>query len=343
MVIRSDNRPELSLAMESREQVEQAAAEWIARRDTGSWSEADAAALQSWLAGSPSRRAAYYRLNAAWHEAGRLRALHTAGLSRDESDVAVDHMDRAVSGTQHRRWALALAAGLLLAIAGALLVFDDQIFHPNRYTTVIGGLQAVPMPDGSRITLNTDSQLRISLTENERRIDLDRGEAFFEVAKDPNRPFVVRAGNRRIIAVGTQFSVRREGDDVRVIVTEGTVRLEPAAASTTPALLPAGTIARAEADNVLVQQQPIPEIEQRLTWRSGILTFRDTPLADAVAEFNRYNTRKIVIEDPAIAALQVGGIFRSTNLDPFVHLLEQGFPIHATPDGDRIILTATPH
>jgi transmembrane sensor len=207
------------------------------------------------------------------------------------------------------------------------------------------------MQDGSRVILNTDSALRIAVTDRQRRIDLERGEAFFEVAPDPKRPFIVQVGHGRVIAVGTQFSVRREDDRTQVIVSEGTVRFENdnlaraggsrdrAAANSSGLLLPAGTIARTQSDDVLVQQKPAAEIEQSLTWRSGLLTFRNTPLADAIAEFNRYNTRKIVIEDPSIAALEVGGIFRSTNLDTFVRLLEQGFHIHATVAGDRIVLT----
>ena len=104
-------------------------------------------------------------------------------------------------------------------------------------------------------------------------------------------------------------------------------------------LLPAGSVARAEKDAVLVRREAPADLEQHLSWRSGLLTFRDTPLAEAVAEFNRYNERKIVIEDPRIAGLQLGGIFRSTNIDPFIELVEQGFPVHATLEGNRILLT----
>src|SRR5262249_13172566 len=103
-------------------------------------------------------------------------------------------------------------------------------------------------------------------------------------------------------------------------------------------LLPAGSVATSEADAVLVQKAPLSKLEQGLAWRSGTLAFHDTPLAEAIAEFNRYNERKIVIEDPAIAAIEVGGLFRATNLDPFVHLLQDRFPIQASEDQDRIVL-----
>ena len=183
----------------------------------------------------------------------------------------------------------------------------------------------------------------ISPGDRERVVEIERGEAFFEVAHDPNRPFIVKAGDRRVIAVGTQFSVRRVGADLRVVVSEGTVRYESSATdSPAPTLLPAGSMARARGDAIQVQQRPVTEAERSLTWRNGLLTFRNTPLAEAVAEFNRYNVRQIVIEDPAIAGLEVGGVFRSRNVEPFVHLLEHGFAVQATIQADRIVLSASP-
>jgi transmembrane sensor len=221
-------------------------------------------------------------------------------------------------------------------------VFRDELFNTHRFTTVVGGLQTIPMADGSRVTLNTDTELRILLNAHERIVEIGQGEAFFEVAHDPTRPFVVRVGERRVIAVGTQFSVRREGADLRVVVSEGTVRYEAHARDAlTPTLLAAGSIATAQGDSIRVQQLPITEAERSLTWRNGLLTFRDTPLADAVAEFNRYNTRKIVIEDPQLASLKVGGVFRSQKVEPFVHLLERGFNVRAAVGPDRIVLSAS--
>jgi transmembrane sensor len=410
----------------SREDAESAAAAWIARRDTPSW---DAKAFEGWLAESVSHRVAYYRLNAAWQEAGRLRILPCVDPATIEAPVDSSGADspaisapdlvnfsegvQALAGRsarQPRPFALrtpwVLAASVLLGFGITMTAYRLERAPRERFSTVVGGLEAVPLADGSRVTLNTDSELQVSLEPRERVVSLDRGEAYFEVAKDKIRPFIVNVGPKRVIAVGTQFSVRRDGDSIQVIVTEGTVRMEdrrarasrastetPPSAQTatsaqtsptaqsaqaptstqTPAfaqaatsssvpgsaepvpqgspaslgsagsayvvLLPAGSVARAEADAVLVRNEPLTEIEQHLSWRSGLLTFRDTPLADAVAEFNRYNERKILIEDPRIANLQLGGIFRSTNIDPFIQLLEQGFPVRATQEGNRILLT----
>jgi len=196
------------------------------------------------------------------------------------------------------------------------------------------------MKDGSTVTLNTNSDIRVALSETERRVDLEKGEAFFEVAKDPNRPFVVRVGDQRVIAVGTKFSVRRELNHVRVIVTEGRVSVEhsephhPAEV----ALISAGGVAVAGVAGVLVEDRSLSDAEERLSWRQGIVVFRETLLSDAVAEFNRYNTRQIYIEDPALGSMRIGGHFRTHNAEGFVRLLADAFPIRVEDNESRIVL-----
>ena len=207
---------------------------------------------------------------------------------------------------------------------------------------MVGSVTSVPITDGSTVTLNTNSRIRVAVSDHERRVELNRGEAFFEVAKDPTRPFVVVVGNRRVVAVGTKFSVRRdEQNEVRVIVTEGRVRIEPMnEAEAVPAELTAGAIARGAGESVLIQKRPIDEIEEALSWRKGYLVFRDTPLAEAVTEFNRYNNRRVVIDDPELAQIPIGGNFRATNLDAFVRLMEDGFALRAEFRGNEILLRA---
>ncbi|MBL8266325.1 MAG: FecR domain-containing protein [Steroidobacter sp.] len=210
------------------------------------------------------------------------------------------------------------------------------------YSTPIGGLASVPIPDGSEITLNTNSEVRVHVSDAERRIDLKQGEAFFNVAKDPTRPFVVQAGNTRVIALGTRFSVWRNGKDVRVVVSEGRVRLENRDnrdADTASSALTAGTVARTRDAKVAVQKRSVAEVEELLSWRSGLVVFKETPLAQAAMELNRYNTRKLIVEDEAIAGFRIGGTFRATNLDAFVRLLKQGFAIDAEEQEGRIVLT----
>jgi transmembrane sensor len=203
------------------------------------------------------------------------------------------------------------------------------------------------------VTLNTASEVRIDLTKEARRVEIDRGEAFFDVAKDPTRPFIVFAGDKRITAVGTRFAVRRDaGGDVRVTVTEGAVRFESTQALRVdvaggPAreprvLLRAGTIARATHGSLLVQKDAAQEAENSLSWRSGYLIFDDTALADAVAEFNRYTDEPIRIEDPAVAAIRISGKFRSDSADVFLRLLHDGYSIDSRSHDGTVLLIRAP-
>ena len=315
--------------MSSREQAEQAASRFIAQRETGPWTPEDAAAFDRWLAQSPSHRVAYFRLNAAWKEAGRAAVL---GLHRPKRLLPPGIQARA------RRWVgYALAASVVLAVGSVGL--RQKAEQVSQYHTAVGGLTMVPIADGSRLTLNTDSQLSVVLSQDERHVELEKGEVFFEVAKDSQRPFVVSVGNQSVMAVGTAFSVRRVGTGLQLRVTEGTVKLFSKGASADKVvLLPAGSSATTRGDTVMVKKAPVQDLEQGLTWRSGVLTFRDTPLSEAVAEFNRYSSRKISIEDPAISDIRVGGMFRTTNVDTFLSLLEEGFPVAVSEEQDRVVL-----
>jgi transmembrane sensor len=228
-----------------------------------------------------------------------------------------------------------------VCLAAAVVVGWIAWSHQGTsYRTAIGGIAAISMKDGSTVTLNTNSDIRVALSETERRVDLEKGEAFFEVAKDPNRPFVVRVGDQRVIAVGTKFSVRREPNHVRVIVTEGRVRVQDSEPHhpAEVALVSAGGVAVAGVAGVLVQDKSLSDAEEGLSWRQGIVVFRETLLSDAVAEFNRYNSRQIYIEDPALGSMRIGGHFRTRNAEGFVRLLADAFPIRVEDNESRIVL-----
>jgi transmembrane sensor len=214
--------------MGSHRQIEQAAAAWLVRRDRDEWSDADEAMLREWLSASLAHRVAFVRLETAWVQTGRLKAL-AAGVTRTSLSGASPAEPDARGAPPRRTPLTSIAAAVLItSTVGALWL---AMAHPGAsYRTAVGSIKAVPMKDGSTITLNTDSGIRVAISDTERRVDLEKGEAFFEVAKDLNRPFVVRVGDERVTAVGTKFSVRREADDVRVIVTEGRVRVERAEA-----------------------------------------------------------------------------------------------------------------
>lgn len=312
--------------MTTAEAIEERAADWLARRDADGWASADESAFQAWLAESTAHRVAYLRLEAAWQEAGRLRALRGP-------------KPEPVPKSWSRRLMLPIAAGLLVAVGlGAALTIGWPI--REEFETAIGGHETIPLTDGSRVELNTDSRLRVASMGDRRRVILERGEAYFEVAKDPSRPFVVEAAGQRVTVLGTKFSVRIENGDLRVAVTEGRVRVDPQIApNVAPVVLTPGAVARSGRDGVLISQRAVPQLEEGLSWRAGMLIFSNATLADAVADFNRYNRTKLVMRDPALGRIEIGGSFRSTNVEGFVRLLETGFDVKATRQGDTIVLT----
>ncbi|MEF3082145.1 FecR domain-containing protein [Luteimonas sp. SMYT11W] len=336
--------------------IEAAAADWLARRDGSAWTAGDDAELAIWLDADVAHRVAFLRLQAVWAETARLQALGAghvgagmpprvlrgeAGHTFDEP-AALRFAPRASPPRRrHGLWiGAALAACLALVAGGAWFVTVP--IDPVDVRTATGITRTVALADGSQTTLASDTAIEVRMSRRERRIALTAGEAFFEAAKDPQRPFVVEAGDRRVVAVGTRFSVRRERDALRVVVTEGTVRLEPLGDDIRQptTLLPAGSVATVRRDAVLVRSLSLAEVEELVDWRSGRLVFRDTALTDAVAEFNRFNTRQIVIADTTVGALRIGGSFRWENAEGFVRLLERGFPVEAEYGRERIVLRA---
>jgi transmembrane sensor len=261
-------------------------------------------------------------------------------------DAGARSPHRAPARTRRAAWGFGAAgAALAVCLLFGLAWFRFEQPVETTYRTAMGDLRAIPLADGSRITLSSDSSVHVSLGRHERHVVLDRGEAFFDVAKDRSRPFVIVAGERRVRVVGTRFAVRRGGEagvGLRVIVTQGLVQLESgpgadgrARAST---LLPPGSVALASAAGLVVRTGTVADAERALDWRNGFLDFNDTTLAEAADEFNRYNRRKLVIGDPGAGTLRVGGHFRWSNVDAFVRLLELGFPVRAEMHGDTVVL-----
>ena len=328
--------------------IELCAAEWLARREFGAWADDDEAALQAWLGAETAHRVAFLRLQAAWAESDRLQAL-AAGWRQPGppprgywTTPAGERIELARREPTRSARLPRIAAAAVLVIACTLATGlgwrSYNRVDSAQYRTALGATSILPLADGSQATLASDSRIDVRLSRQQRHVALEQGEAFFSVAKDPGRPFVVAAGGHDVVAVGTRFSVRRDGSDLRVVVTEGTVRLESRGATRPAALLPAGSIALVRNDDVLVRSVPLEDAEHLLDWRQGLLAFRDTTLSEAAAEFNRYNARKLVIGDAEAGALRIGGSFRADNATAFVRLLEQGFPVRADASGDRIVL-----
>lgn len=343
--------------------IESDAAQWLARRDGAAWSSEDDALLQAWLDADIRHRVAFLRLEAGWREAGRLEALGAGcpgggppprgtwqvelGRNRRAAPPAAEPVDLAAvvfASRPHQprrgRGLIAAAAVAACALALGMGWWSQPDTGVSHHRTGVGQVATIVLADGSEASLASDSRIEVQMSRRGRRVALLQGEAFFDVARHRERPFIVAAGGQRVEALGTAFAVRRRGPDLRVVVTEGTVRLGTGAGGETApsATLPAGSIAHVGEDGVLVRSLPLDQVAQLTGWRSGLLVFRDAPLSEAVEEFNRFNVRKILIMDPGIADLKVGGSFRWDNTEAFVRLLEQGFPVRAEYTEEQILL-----
>ena len=337
------------------ETIEASAAEWVIRRSGETWSEADQERLDSWLSESTLHRVAYLRLEAVWQKTARLKALGAArppgvvpppGTWRTLQSLSASiDTDRSwLRAPSFKRRAAVAASMLLILLAGFYWGFGHMRGGPHEYSTAVGGLQVVRLGDGSEVTLNTNTHLRVELGSRARRIELDSGEAYFVVAKDPSRPFVVTVADHKVMAVGTQFAVRRSLSGAQVLVIQGRVELRLSGAGTaeTPLTLEAGTLARTFNADVMVERITQAEAEPLLSWRSGFVVFHETSLADAAAEINRYLPRKLVLEDPSVGSIKLSGKFRTDNLDAFLSLLQRGFPVSVEETPDRIMLKGRP-
>lgn len=345
-------------------QIERDAALWLARRDAGGWADRQQTALDAWLAEDAARRVAFLRLEAAWQESARLQAFAAGDVAgripaRGEwarspyfapsigSNRAAATRGRNATLRKRRRWPIfaGIAASLLVAAAVAGGFVWPATTHVDRaaWETAMGARKVVHLPDGSTATLGSETALHVAFSRGERDLELTRGEAFFDVAHDTARPFVVHANGYRVTAVGTRFDVRREAGQLRVVVTRGLVRLQSARdPAKPPSMLPAGSIATVADGDVAISQVTADEATEALSWRSGFVVFHRTPLADAVREFNRYNARQIVIADSSLDALRVGGNFKLDNSDAFVRLMQAVFPVHAQLQDGKIVLTRKP-
>jgi transmembrane sensor len=242
--------------------------------------------------------------------------------------------------------ASALAASLLLAIALIGLHSRPTSSPPSTvdtFDTGIGGHRIVPLVDGSRIELNTATNLRTLISKKRRDVWLDRGEAFFAVAHIEGSAFVVHAGPRLITVVGTQFSVRRDDDKVTVAVVQGRVRVDdttPGASSASITVTP-GDVAIGLGSSTMVVSKPVASVEDKLTWRDGRLVFDGTSLAEVADDFNRYNRQQLLISDPSVAAIRISGTFKASNVEAFVRLLKEayGLKVELTADGKLKIST----
>ena len=333
--------------------IEKAAADWIARCDRG-LTPAEAEEFARWENADPRHLAEFARLSSAWDafntadEVPKIMRLAQALDTRSRFRHFLRRHSRTLTG-------LGIAAALALVAATSLRNSPPPQSAPSgagvTYRVIPGMAQRLILADGTLVELNGDSAVKPFFTPGQRIVRLVRGEARFNVTKDPSRPFVVQAAGVAVQAVGTVFNVRLDPGAVEVLVTEGKVRVDdmnagtsllaPKAETPGPSVLGAGERVAIAIDS-LAPAAPVAvnaaDLERATGWQATQLVFERTPLAEAVAAFNSFNQRQLVIGDTALGGRKLGGSFRADNLDAFVRLLETGFDIKAETGADREIV-----
>ncbi|MCW0197663.1 FecR domain-containing protein [Sphingopyxis sp.] len=321
---------------ETAQAINDRAVEWIARMDREGDDPAVRAELKAWLAGDDRRRGAYFRARVAWNMLDRASVLRAGQPPAYEVAAA--------GGGWFSRRRVLLGGGAAAAAAALVVGLPRMDFFAapdQQIQTAIGEIRRAPLSDGSFAVVNTQTVLDVTMKPEVRQIALKDGEAWFQVAKDRARPFVVAVDDVRVRAVGTAFSVRRTASGVDVQVTEGVVEVWRVGDETNVRRIAAGTRAFVAPDKAIASVAAAgEEIDKALAWRTGQLVFDGDTVAEAVAEFNRYNVRKITLSDAALGQKKMVGRFRTNEPDAFAHAVEILTDSRAVITADRIILSS---
>jgi transmembrane sensor len=310
------------------------AAVWLAKLHLDARSEQTEMAFRHWLAESPLHRAAFERMTEIWN--------YAAGLSREPSRERGESTEfrRAL-----RRTTLTATAALVvyaLVVTGVMYLLPQATEQPpETFVTRVGERRFVTLSDGSRMVLNTSSRVRVMFTGNMRRVILEKGQARFEIIHDAAKPFVVRAGERQILALGTAFDVRWTDQRLSIVLTEGHVAVLPAGVSPTVAdssavLLQAGE--RLDFKSPTLAVKSTARLEQEEGWVTGRVVFDATRLSAALAEINRYAPRPLKLAKPAMGDLLVSGTFSVDDSSAFAHAVAQMFSLRLIETEDGVVL-----
>jgi transmembrane sensor len=290
-----------------------------------------------WLRRDPANGASFARLQRIWNRIGKVEMTPVLADYLQEARGLLQKPRRAERG-----WCGPLLNAALTRVAVVLFVeLLWGLFAASQirdYAAPVGEIRRISLSDGSTVFLNADSSIDIDLNDRHRLIRLDRGEAFFHVARDDSRPFLVQAGDYSVRAVGTKFDVRRDGKRVQIAVVEGEIEVQGGSiAGRLP--LAAGTInaIAIEADGHRQPTEVAPL--QVASWRSGKLIYNGTQLRDVIADFNRYSLRPLVLVDASIGDLSIGGTFDIGDQRTLLLALREIYGINARTHANRVELT----
>lgn len=312
--------------------IEQQANRWVVREKTHALDDGERAALAAWCGADVRHQGAYVRalaIHEALEDAARLQSTPQAVPAQEDRMQAAPR--------RAALWYGAMAAGLALAVGAGVFMAQPR---GETYATVAGEFRKVPLADQSVAHINSASRLVVTMTDRERHAELQRGEAWFDVAKDRSRPFVVAAGVARVRAVGTSFSVVRRGEGAEILVTEGVVEVWRAdREGAGKAVLTAGEQAQVEkaAPAPVVARNPA-EVARKLAWRDGRIVLRNQTLGAAVLDFNRYSRKPIVIADRALSSRKLVGRYKLDDPELFAREVGAYLRVPVSITHERIII-----
>lgn len=333
-----------------------AAADWLVRLQNPQVSIEETLAWQAWMNEDVCHAQAFARverLSQLMPQVPVPRESSARELARDSYDASVPLKEWRQPPRNMRIFGIAASVALLAGGVSLARYFGSPA-SPNPaaayvFTTTVGENRTVSLGDGSTVTLGGATRMSVSLSERERDIELLGGEALFKVAKDPARPFKVQAGEATVVALGTEFNVRRGSDRAVVSVTEGRVLVEPEAQflpvallrqfkpKLRPVRLQAGEQTQAGGAGI-ENVTKIEDTAATTSWQSGQLSFRLQPLHYVLEDVNRYVPKPIVLEDPELGSLVITGMVTRQNVSGWIESLEWGFGLKAIEEPERIVL-----
>lgn len=322
--------------------IRERAVEWIVRLDRG-LSDEERVEFRRWAADERHRTELFVIAN-LWD---RMDVLHEiAGLLSLAEPRPMSRFRPAVLLAVSVAVFAAVGLWVLSNTLGDVTSFTARVFGAKQFTseyrTEFGALRTIALPDGSTVTLNTDSKLRVRFSSKDRRLELEKGEAHFKVAKDAQRVFIVSARENEFRAVGTAFNVRVDSPrGVELTVTEGRVQV------TAPASLNGSKVTMVEAGRGMTIGQVVQDVkrldeaqlEAATAWQQGIIIFNGEPLEKAVQEVSRYTNVRFVIAEESIKRQPVTGYFKTGDIDALIMALRINFDIRASREGQLIVLS----
>ena len=313
---------------------------WFIRLLDPGASEADWAAAERWRAESPSHEFAWQQVQSVWAATEHLEA-------DDAIAQALRRAERNVDRSQGNwRWIFstkgsAAAALIVLAALVAGRWLDQDLPPGTSYATVIGEQKTIVLEDGSTVVLDTATAITARFLKDERRIDLEKGQADFQIKSDKTKPFVVYVAGGSVTAVGTRFQVRTKGTGVSVVLLEGVVKVESPkseSGSRVIAMLEPGQRLQFDRADNRWNKETI-DLEASRAWAEGNLFARNWRLGDLLNEMNRYSGTQLHLSDPNLADLSISGTFKLGDYHSLVLALEHGWALHAeNGEGDEILL-----